>query len=76
MKLQYHGDMEVEIGDFQVVAPGGTVDVDDTLGERMLLAGTSIDEDGVSTPPIRPVWVHAADTPKKKPATSATDGNV
>lgn len=56
MKIQYNGTDAVDIPGVDGVEPGSIVEVDDEVGASLLLAGTSIDADGVKVAPVKPLW--------------------
>jgi hypothetical protein len=58
VKLIYEGMFDaVEVPEAGIVAARGEpVDVSDEVGERLLLAGSEIADDGTVTPPEHPDW--------------------
>lgn len=70
MQLIYQGMFDaVEVPEAGIMAKRGEpVEVPDGIGARLLLAGTEITEDGISTRPEQPDWavpVPAAKTGKE-----------
>lgn len=57
MKIQYNGTSAVDIPGHDEVQPGQVVEVDDAVGESLLLAGHGFADDGtVVAQPDAPLW--------------------
>ncbi|MDO8391060.1 MAG: hypothetical protein Q7V57_11270 [Actinomycetota bacterium] len=79
MKIRYNGTSAVDIPGHDDVQPGQAVDVDDLVGESLLLAGHAHTDTGEVIAPPDPLWSRAVpgDDPElplsAEPAPSTTD---
>ena len=64
MKIQYNGTSAVDIPGHDGVEPGQVVDVDDEVGQSLLLAGHGHPDDGTVVAPAELLWSR----PGKQPA--------
>ncbi len=65
MRIQYNGESAVDIPGVSEVEHGDVIDVDDEVGESLLVAGTAHPDEGDPIKPKDPLWSSA----KSKPLT-------
>lgn len=75
MKIRYLGQSAVHIDGHDDVQPGDVVDVSHELGELLLFAGSNVDDDGVVTPPVSPLWEAVSKVDAKVDAKAKPDSN-